>query len=37
MGPEAVEIRAEPSGLRLKEVLEIPPHHYAGLFEKVPP
>jgi protein-L-isoaspartate O-methyltransferase len=34
IGPETVKTGVEPAGLRLSDVLEIPPYHYAALFEK---
>jgi SAM-dependent methyltransferase len=34
IGPEAVKLGVEPSGLRLVDVVEIPPYHYAAVFEK---
>jgi len=34
IGPEAVKLAVEPSGLRLVDVLEIPPYHYSAVFEK---
>lgn len=37
IGPDAVKAGVEPAGLRLREVLEIPPYHYAAIFEKVTP
>jgi hypothetical protein len=35
MRPEAVAAAVEPSGLTLVRVAEIPPYHYASIFEKV--
>ena len=32
--PDAVRRSVEPAGLRLAEVVEIPPYHYAAVFEK---
>ncbi len=34
IGPQAVEAGVTNSGLKLKTVLEIPPYHYASIFEK---
>jgi SAM-dependent methyltransferase len=34
IGPETVRIGVEPSGLKLIDVLEIPPYHYAAIFAK---
>lgn len=34
IGPEAVKLDVEPSGLRLIDVVETPPYHYAAVFEK---
>jgi ubiquinone/menaquinone biosynthesis C-methylase UbiE len=37
MAPEATRTVAEPAGLELLHVAEIPPYHYASVFEKVLP
>src|SRR5215204_1663222 len=34
IGPEAVRLGVEPSGLRLADVVETPPYHYSAVFEK---
>lgn len=34
IGPDVVKIAVEPSGLKLKEVVEIPPYHYGAIFER---
>ena len=34
IGPETVRQGIEPSGLRLVDVADVPPYHYAALFEK---
>ncbi len=34
LGPEAVRLGVEPLGLRLVDVVETPPYHYAAVFEK---
>ena len=34
IGAEAVKLGVEPSGLRLVDVVETPPYHYAAVFEK---
>lgn len=34
IGPEVVRNAVEPSGLKLKEVIEIPPYHYCAIFER---
>jgi len=34
IGQQAVKVAVEPSGLRMVEVLEVPPYHYAAIFEK---
>jgi SAM-dependent methyltransferase len=34
IGPEMVRQGVEPSGLRLTDVVDVPPYHYAALFEK---
>jgi len=35
IGPEIVRQGVEPAGLRLVDVVEVPPYHYAALFAKV--
>jgi ubiquinone/menaquinone biosynthesis C-methylase UbiE len=37
MSPEAVKTVVEPSGLKLLYVADIPPYHYASVFEKAQP
>jgi len=34
IGQQAVKVAVEPSGLLMVEVLEVPPYHYAAIFEK---
>ena len=34
IGPDVVKIAVEPSGLKLKDVVEIPPYHYGAIFER---
>jgi SAM-dependent methyltransferase len=34
IGPETVRQGVEPSGLKLVDVVDVPPYHYAALFEK---
>jgi protein-L-isoaspartate O-methyltransferase len=34
IGPEVVKHDVEPAGLKLADVLEIPPYHYAAIFER---
>lgn len=34
IGPEVVKNAVEPSGLKLKEVIEILPYHYGAIFER---
>ena len=34
ISPEVVKASVEPSGLTLKEVVEIPPYHYGAIFER---
>lgn len=34
LGPEAVKLGVEPSGLKLASVVQTPPYHYAAVFEK---
>jgi len=36
MTPEMVSSVVEPSGLKLLYVADVPPYHYASVFEKVP-
>lgn len=36
MTPEDVATVVTPSGLRLVQVVELPPYHYAAIFEKIP-
>lgn len=34
MTPEQTALSVTPSGLRLRDVIELPPYHYAAVFEK---
>jgi ubiquinone/menaquinone biosynthesis C-methylase UbiE len=34
IGSQAVKLAVEPSGLKTVEVLEVPPYHYAAIYEK---
>ena len=34
IGPDVVKSAVEPSGLKINEVLEIPPYHYGVVFER---
>src|SRR5450759_767753 len=34
MTPEATRAVVEPSGFRMHQVVELPPHHYGAIFEK---
>ena len=34
IGPDVVKIAVEPSGLKMKDVVEIPPYHYGSIFER---
>lgn len=36
MTPEATAAVVEPAGLKLREVVDVPPYHYAAIFEKLP-
>jgi hypothetical protein len=37
MTPEATAAVVEPAGLKLREIVELPPYHYGAIFEKLPP
>jgi ubiquinone/menaquinone biosynthesis C-methylase UbiE len=34
MGPQTTQAVVEPAGLTLREIVEVPPYHYAAIFEK---
>ena len=36
MTPEATAAVVEPAGLKLREVVDVPPYHYGAIFEKLP-
>ena len=37
MTPEATAAVVEPAGLKLREIVDVPPYHYGAIFEKLAP